>query len=41
LAALAATPWRWALFTDTVDGMTARLLVDERATHIEVSQAIR
>ncbi|WP_202899199.1 DEAD/DEAH box helicase [Methylocapsa aurea] len=30
----------WALFTDTVDGMTARLLVDDRATHTEVSQAI-
>ncbi len=30
----------WALFTDTIDGLTARLLVDEAATHAEVSQAI-
>jgi len=30
----------WALFTDTVDGLAARLLVDETATHAEVSQAL-
>ena len=30
----------WALFTDTIDGLVARLLVDEAATHGEVSQAI-
>ena len=30
----------WALFTDTIDGLAARLLVDERATHAEVSAAI-
>ena len=30
----------WALFTDTVQGLTARLLVDDAATHMEVSQAI-
>jgi len=30
----------WALFTDTVVGLAARLLVDETATHSEVSQAI-
>lgn len=30
----------WALFTDTVEGLAARLLVDEAATHSEVSQAI-
>lgn len=30
----------WALFTDTVEGLTARLLVDETATHAEVSQAL-
>jgi hypothetical protein len=30
----------WALFTDTVDGLSARLLVDEAATHAEVSQAM-
>ena len=31
----------WALFTDTIDGLLARLLVDETATHAAVSQAIR
>jgi len=30
----------WALFTDTIDGLAARLLVNERATHAEVSAAI-
>jgi helicase len=30
----------WALFTDTVPGLTAKLLLDERATHAEVSEAI-
>lgn len=30
----------WALFTDTVDGLAARLLVDETAIQSEVSQAI-
>jgi helicase len=30
----------WALFTDTVDGLAARLLVDETATHAEASLAI-
>lgn len=30
----------WALFTDTVAGLAARLLVDERATYTEVSEAI-
>ena len=30
----------WALFTDTIDGLAARLLVDESATHAEVSRAI-
>lgn len=30
----------WALFTDTIDGLAARLLVDEAATHAEVSRAI-
>jgi len=30
----------WALFTDTIPGLTARLLLDERATHAEVSDAI-
>lgn len=30
----------WALFTDTVDGLSARLLVDETATHAEVSRAM-
>uniref|UniRef100_UPI0039F04343 hypothetical protein n=1 Tax=Bordetella sputigena TaxID=1416810 RepID=UPI0039F04343 len=30
----------WALFTDTVEGLAGRLLVDEAATHAEVSQAI-
>lgn len=30
----------WALFTDTVEGLAGRLLVDEAATHAEVSHAI-
>ena len=30
----------WALFTDTIDGLSARLLVDEGATHAEVTHAI-
>jgi replicative superfamily II helicase len=30
----------WALFTDTVEGLNARLLVDEAATHAEVSGAM-
>ena len=30
----------WALFTDTIEGLAARLLVDEEATHISVSEAI-
>jgi replicative superfamily II helicase len=30
----------WALFTDTIEGLVARLLVDEAATHADVSQAI-
>src|ERR1035441_89094 len=30
----------WALFTDTIEGLSARLLVDERATYAEVSEAI-
>ena len=30
----------WALFTDTVEGLSARLLVDEAATHAEVSRAM-
>ena len=30
----------WALFTDTVEGLAARLIVDESATHAAVSQAI-
>ena len=30
----------WALFTDTIEGLSARLLVDERARHAEVSVAI-
>jgi len=30
----------WALFTDTVEGLSARLLVDEAATHAEVSGAL-
>ena len=30
----------WALFTDTIDGLSARLLVDQRATHADVSAAI-
>ncbi|WDH32691.1 caspase family protein [Pseudomonas chlororaphis] len=30
----------WALFTDTVQGLSGQLLVDEAAMHAEVSQAI-
>jgi helicase len=30
----------WALFSDTIDGLSARLLLDEAATHAEVRQAI-
>jgi hypothetical protein len=30
----------WALFTDTLSGLSARLLLNERATHTEVSEAI-
>ena len=30
----------WALFTDTVEDLTGRLLVDEAATHAEVSNAM-
>ena len=30
----------WALFTDTIEGLSARLLVDEAATHAEVSRAM-
>ena len=30
----------WALFTDTIEGLSARLLVDEAATHTEVSSAM-
>lgn len=30
----------WALFTDTIDGLSARLLLDEAATHTEVTHAI-
>jgi helicase len=30
----------WALFSDTVDGLAGRLLVDEMATHAGVTQAI-
>ena len=30
----------WALFTDTVEVLSARLLVDEAATHAEVSSAL-
>jgi hypothetical protein len=30
----------WALFTDTVEGLSARLPVDEAATHAEVSGAL-
>lgn len=30
----------WALFSDTVDGLSARLLLDDAATHAEVTQAI-
>lgn len=29
----------WALFIDTIDGLSARLLLDEAATHTEVTQA--
>lgn len=30
----------WALFTDTIEGLSSRLLVDEAATHAEVSGAM-
>jgi helicase len=30
----------WALFTDTIDGLSARLLLDEAASHAEVSESI-
>lgn len=30
----------WALFTDSVDDLAARLLVDEAATHAEVLQTM-
>ncbi|WP_423197042.1 MULTISPECIES: DEAD/DEAH box helicase [unclassified Cupriavidus] len=30
----------WALFTDTIEGLSARLLIDEAATHTEVSSAM-
>ena len=30
----------WALFTDTIEGLAARRLVDEEATYSEVSDAI-
>ena len=30
----------WALFTDTIEGLSSRLLVDETATHAEVSAAM-
>jgi len=30
----------WALFTDTIEGLSARLLVDEASTHTEVSSAM-
>jgi helicase len=30
----------WALFTDTIDGMSARLLLDEAATHAAVAEAL-
>ncbi|MYH56473.1 MAG: hypothetical protein F4145_00310 [Boseongicola sp. SB0675_bin_26] len=30
----------WALFTDTIEGLAARRLVDEEATHSQVSDAI-
>ncbi|WAL81597.1 DEAD/DEAH box helicase [Pandoraea sp. XJJ-1] len=30
----------WALFTDTIEGLSGRLLVDEAATHAEVSGAM-
>ncbi|NHR07906.1 DEAD/DEAH box helicase [Chromobacterium haemolyticum] len=30
----------WALFTDTIDGLSARLLLDEAAAHADVTQAI-
>lgn len=31
----------WALFTDTIEGLSGRLLVDEADTHAEVSGASR
>src|SRR5579859_2691814 len=30
----------WALFTDTIEGLEARLLTDETATHATVTQAV-
>ena len=30
----------WALFTDTIEDLSGRLLVDEAATHAEVSGAV-
>ena len=30
----------WALFTDTIEELAARLLVDEEATHTAVSEVI-
>jgi helicase len=30
----------WALFTDTIEDLAARLLVDETATQSEVAQAV-
>jgi helicase len=30
----------WALFSDSVDGLTSRLMVDEAATHAEASEEI-
>lgn len=30
----------WALFTDTLPGLSARLLLDERVTHAEASEAM-
>lgn len=29
----------WVLFSDTVDGLSARLLLDDAATHAEVTEA--
>lgn len=30
----------WALFTDTIKGLSGRLLLDEAATHAEVSEVM-